>query len=96
MRAIHKMLVGYNVTNMDNKELENIILRAMHHYSLIEIFSSKKPTKYESSIDHSTDHMFNMSHVPSDNQHFRKVFNKIYTYAKHIMMQLKKKESDPI
>lgn len=88
MRAIRQMLVGYKEHNMDNKELENIILRVMHKFSLIEIFNTKKQINYSPTDNHDTNRSFNMTNVPSDNPQFRKVFNKIYTYAKHIMEQI--------
>ena len=88
MRAVRQMLVGYNEHNMGNKELENVILRVMHKFSLIEIFNTKKQINYSPTDNHDTNRSFNMTNVPSDNPQFRKVFNKIYTYAKHVMEQI--------
>lgn len=72
--SLTKQITKYNISELSNRRLENMVLQALYHYDLVHIFNNPN--------SQSPDYM--------NNKYFKKLLNQLYKYAVHLVDQLKK------
>lgn len=87
MRDVMLYITNNDIGSMPNKELEQLVLKAMYTHNLVDMFTSKKTQMGDPNFDYISTEDVDTTAVPSDNKYYRKIFNKIFAYAQEKMKE---------